>query len=99
MFRELGARIVAISVDGVEANRKLSERLKLTFPLLSDPERKVVQAFGVEEKKMGEGYPPGIANPAVFIIDSKGSVRVKHSTSDFADRPPNSTLIGFLRSL
>lgn len=83
----------------MEANKRLSERLKLNFPVLSDPDRRIVQSYGVEEKKAGEGYPPGIANPAVFIIDSTGRIRLKHVSRDFADRPSNSILLAALRAL
>lgn len=86
-------------MDQVDANRRLAERLKLNFPLLSDPDRRVVQLYGVEERKTGEGYPPGIANPAVFVVDSTGKIRFKYVSRDYADRPPNSTLLAALRGL
>jgi peroxiredoxin len=37
-----GIRVVGVSVDPVEVSRMLGERAGLTFPLLSDPEEKVI---------------------------------------------------------
>jgi peroxiredoxin len=45
--------------------------LKLPFPLLSDPERKVMRSYGVlNEKTM-------IANRSFFLIDPQGIIRKK----------------------
>jgi len=90
---------VAISVDGPEASRRLAERLRLGFPLLSDPEKRAIRAYGVEETKTIEGYPPGIARPAVFVIDRSGRVRFKHISRDYADRPWNSVVLANLKGL
>ena len=35
------------SVDGVDRNREVAEILDLEHPILSDPERRVAEAFGV----------------------------------------------------
>lgn len=35
------------SVDSVERNREVAEALDLDHPILSDPDRKVAEAFGV----------------------------------------------------
>ena len=37
----------AASVDPLEENRKFAEKLGLDYPLLSDPERRAAQAYGV----------------------------------------------------
>jgi peroxiredoxin len=45
--------------------------LKLPFPLLSDPDRKVMRSYGVlNEKTM-------IANRSFFLIDPQGIIRKK----------------------
>jgi len=35
------------SVDGVDRNREVAEALDLEHPILSDPDRRVAEAFGV----------------------------------------------------
>ena len=45
--------------------------MKLPFPLLSDPDRKVMRSYGVlNEKTM-------IANRSFFLIDPQGIIRKK----------------------
>jgi peroxiredoxin Q/BCP len=39
--------IFTASCDTVETNTKYAEALKLDFPILSDPDKKVAKAFGV----------------------------------------------------
>ena len=41
-----GVEVAAINADTVENNRTWSERLRLPYPVLSDPERRAAEAFG-----------------------------------------------------
>jgi peroxiredoxin len=51
-IESLKARIVAVSPQSVEINRKTAEKLKLSFPLLSDPGNRVADAYGLKH-----GFP------------------------------------------
>ena len=42
-----GVKVFGVSLDKVEAQKKFAEKFSLPFPLLADPEGKVVKAFGV----------------------------------------------------
>ena len=77
--------MVAISVDPVEVSRQLSEKAGLTFPLLSDPEEKVIRAYDVRHIR---GGPKGvdIARPAEFLIDATGTIRWINLTDDIRVR-------------
>lgn len=49
-FAELqarGVRVIGVSADGPEAQRRFKEKYRLPFMLLADRERAVAQAFGV----------------------------------------------------
>ena len=70
-----------ISVDEVERNRAMGEKLILPFPLLADPDGEVIRRYGVWDE---EGK---IARPAIFVIDRAGIVRYAYVGEDFADRP------------
>ena len=74
-FEARGIRVVGISVDPPEANRRQSQKLGYTFPLLSDPNAKVIRRYDVLHPGAG---PKGadIARPAEFILDSNGVVVV-----------------------
>ena len=45
-FRKRGVSVVGISKDTVASHKKFAEKFKLTFPILADPERKTIEAFG-----------------------------------------------------
>lgn len=74
--------MVGISVDPVENNRAMVEKLLLPFPLLSDPEGTVIKSYGVWME--GDG---GIARPSIFAVRADGSIAWKYVGEDYADRP------------
>jgi len=68
-----GIIVYGISPDSVESHQKFSAKYRLPFPLLSDPDHKVSEQFGVwVEKNMYGKKSMGIAR-TTFIIgeDSK----------------------------
>jgi len=69
-----GAVILGVSPDTVEAHRKFKTKYHLNFPLLSDPERKVLKAYDVWQKKtmFGRTYM-GVVR-STFIIDEAGRI-------------------------
>jgi len=84
--------LAGVSVDSVEQNRAMVEKLLLPFPLLSDPEGRVIKEWGVWTD--GEG---GIAKPSIFAIRGDGSVAWEYVGRDFADRPTDDELLNSLR--
>ena len=87
-----GVSLAAISVDPVENNRAMIEKLLLPFPLLSDPEGRVIREWGVWTD--GEG---GIARPAIFAVRPDGFVAFMYVGNDYADRPTDDELFDSLR--
>ncbi len=45
-YRTANVRPFGVNFAGVEGHRKYAAKLKLPFPLLSDPEREVTAAYG-----------------------------------------------------
>ena len=84
--------LAGISVDSVEQNAAMVDKLLLPFPLLSDPEGRVIKDWGVWTD--GEG---GIAKPSIFAIRSDGSSAWEYVGRDFADRPADDELLNSLR--
>jgi len=86
-FEARGIRVVGISVDPPEINQRQSQKLGYTFPLLSDPNAKVIRRYDVLHPGAG---PKGadIARPAEFLIDSNGVVRWVNLTESIAVRAP-----------
>lgn len=68
---EMGAEIVGISKDDPSSHEKFKEKYSLNFTLLTDSERKVIDAYGAWGKKMfGQ---EGILRKT-FIINPEGQV-------------------------
>jgi peroxiredoxin len=70
-FRQHGAQLLGISVDGVWCHRAFAEARRLHFPLLADfePKGDVARAYGVY--RTGEGF----SERALFVLDAHGVVR------------------------
>ncbi len=88
-FQAAGAKLVAVSVDGVEQNRAVVEKLGLTFPVLSDPDLAAIDAFGLRHRggnPMAEPPATGdIARPATYVIESS-TIRWRDLTENYRVR-------------
>jgi thioredoxin-dependent peroxiredoxin len=79
VFTDLGAEVIGISADSVNSHQRFQNNHKLPFLLLSDPDRKVHQLYGVTKSFFG--LVPG---RVTFVIDRKGIVqKVFDSMMDF----------------
>ncbi|MCC7288773.1 peroxiredoxin [bacterium] len=67
-LRELGVEVYGVSGDSVESHKKFAEKYNLPFPVLSDPERTVIDAYGAygERSMYGRKFM-GIIRSAVLI--------------------------------
>ncbi|GEO81236.1 peroxiredoxin [Pararhodospirillum oryzae] len=74
-FEALGATVIGVSRDSVKSHDTFSARQDLTFPLGSDPESKVCDAYGVRVYKMLYGKVSLGIERATFLIDREGVVR------------------------
>ena len=73
-FREKGAAVVGVSKDSVASHKKFQEKFGLPFTLLSDPELKAIQAYGVwQEKNMYGKKTMGVVR-TTYLIDEKGVI-------------------------
>lgn len=70
----MNAKIIGISPDNLKSHQKFEADFGLPFPLASDPEHKVAEAYGTwgEKKNYGKTYM-GIIR-STFIIDPKGNI-------------------------
>jgi len=71
-----GIDVIGISPDKPEKLAKFRDAEKLTFPLLSDPDRKVLAAWGTfGEKKMYGKTVQGVIR-STFLVDEKGKIEL-----------------------
>jgi peroxiredoxin len=80
-------RVAAISVDSVDKSKELAKDLGLGFALLSDPDMKVIRAYGVAD----EGN--GIAWPAEFLVGRDGHVLWRATAQSVSVRPSTADVL------
>ena len=74
-LEKLGASVVGISRDSIESHCKFRDKYGLGFPLLSDPDSKVIEAYGAwGEKNMYGKKSMGILRTTV-VIGADGKVK------------------------
>lgn len=73
-FNKLGIPVFGVSMDSVASHRKFADKFKLTFPLLADTERSLIEAFGVwvEKSMYGKQYM-GISRSS-FLVGANGKI-------------------------
>jgi peroxiredoxin Q/BCP len=69
-----GAKLFGVSVDSPLSHEKFIQKYQLPFPLLSDPEKKIVNAYGVWVEKSMYGKKYMGAERTTFVIDRAGKI-------------------------
>ncbi len=73
-FKKLGVTVLGVSKDSITSHCKFRDKYGLNFPLLSDPEGKVLEAYGAWGDKVMYGKKmKGIIRSTV-LIDGAGKV-------------------------
>jgi thioredoxin-dependent peroxiredoxin len=75
-LNEAGLDVVGISPDKPEKLAKFRDNEGLTFPLLSDPDKKVLTAWGAFGEKTMYGKTVQGVIRSTFVVDEKGKIEV-----------------------
>jgi peroxiredoxin Q/BCP len=71
-------RLVGVSYDSIDFLKTFTEDNKITFPLLSDPESKVIDAYKLRNEDVRpNSRQDGIPHPVTVVVDKDGVVRAK----------------------
>jgi peroxiredoxin Q/BCP len=75
MLTKSGFEVVGVSPDDEASHLKFSAKFKLPFRLIADPERKIIEKYGVwgEKQMYGKKYM-GLLR-TTFVIDENGVIR------------------------
>ena len=84
-MRKVNANVLGISTDTFFVLKAWSDQQRFGFPLLSDYNKEVINAYGVVNPDM-IGLK-NIAKRAVFVIDKGGSVRYREVLDDARNEP------------
>jgi len=73
-FQKNGFDILGVSPDKVKKHKKFSERYEFQYPLLADPEKETINAFGVWGPKQFMGKEIIGVHRTTFIINEDGQI-------------------------
>jgi thioredoxin-dependent peroxiredoxin len=74
-LKKLGVVVLGVSKDSVESHKKFTDKYGLNFPLLSDPEGKIIQDYGCFKDNSLFGKTALGIERSTFVIDREGVVR------------------------
>lgn len=69
-----GLAVIGVSLDTEKSHKKFINKFNLPFPLVADPDKKIIEDYGVWGEKMtfGRNYMGTLRT--TFIIDGKGII-------------------------
>ena len=73
-FKKRGVAVLGVSTDDAKSHRKFAEKFSLPFPLLADPEKKIVNDYGVWGEKSMYGRKYMGTHRVTYVIDEKGKI-------------------------
>ena len=84
---DLKAQVIGISVNDPFSNKAFAEKNRLPFPILSDYNRQVIKAYGIETTDFVglKGY--SVAKRSIFVMDKNGIIRYVWTTEDPSVEP------------
>ena len=86
-FQEKGAIVIGVSKDSVASHKKFEEKYGLPFILLSDPERKAIEAYDVWKEKKNYGKVSMGVVRSTYLIDEDGVIIKAFGNVKAADNP------------
>lgn len=105
MKKSENTKVYAISVDPPDVSKTFAEKIasdrkgKVNFPLLSDPEHKIIDAYGLRDPAYEGQQVYGIPKASVYVIDRNGKVAWSKIESNYRERPTNQEIRAALDTL
>jgi len=82
--------VFGISIDSPAANAAFAKQIGVTFPLLSDMDRKVLTEYGILSKGNSRGVETQFARRTTIVVDKDG--KVQHVEFDASAINPNTAV-------
>ncbi len=105
MKKNENVKLYAISGDRPDVSKSFAEKIGsdgkgvVNFPLLSDSEHKIIEAYGLRDPAYEGQKFYGIPHPAVYVIDKDGKVTWAKIESNYRERPANDEVRAALNAL
>jgi peroxiredoxin len=94
-----------ISPDSAEDSRGFSDKIAadgkgpIPYPLLSDAQHRVIDAYGLQDPRYLKQRREGIPYPTTYVIDKTGRVTWMRVDRDYRVRPSTSEIRAALDAL
>lgn len=86
-----GSVVLGVSGDDVKSKKAFAEKYHLPFSILADPEKKIIEAYGVKMAIVG------LARRVTFLIDKTGTIR--HILTDVNTAAADKQVLDLLKTL
>jgi peroxiredoxin Q/BCP len=97
-IEDAGVQVVGISYDSPADLKRFSDRAKITFPLLSDPDNKTIDAYHIRNES-AKGKAEGVPNPGTFVQDREGVIRAKLFLEGYRERHTAEALVEAVKAV
>lgn len=92
--------LVGLSYDDPAVLAKFAAERKVTWPLLSDPQSKVIDGWQLRDPAYPRGNMAyGVPLPAVYVIDRKGVIRARLMEDNYRKRPQPEAVLAAVDAL
>ena len=85
LIEEKGAIVLGVSKDSVVSHKRFEEKQNLSITILSDPERKVIEAYDVWKEKKNYGKVSMGVVRTTYLIDENGIIIMANDKVKAAD--------------
>jgi len=98
-------RLLAISVDGLDTTKEFAAKIAsdgkgaINYSLLSDPDHKVIDAYGLHDPAYDGKQFEGIPRASVYVLDKNNRVAWMKVATSYRVRPTNADIRAALASL
>ena len=105
MQKDEPVNLYAVSIDSPEESRGFENKIAadgqgaIGFRLLSDPDHRVIDAYGLRDPAYTQQKFEGVPYPTVYVIDKAGRVAWVEVNQDYKKRSSNEEIRAALDSL
>ena len=95
-----GYALVGLSYDSTEVLAKFAAERKVAWPLLSDPQSKVIDGWQLRDPAYPAGNRAfGVPLASVYVIDRKGIIRARLMEANYRVRPQPEAVLAAVDAL
>ena len=103
--KDENVKLYAISVDPPDVSKTFAAKIasdgkgEINFPILSDPEHKIIDEYGLRDPAYQGTKYYGIPHPTVYVIGKSGKVAWAKIEANYRERPANEEIRAALIAL